>query len=79
MNRFAFYKVNLTGSISKVLKKMSGLKAGEGALYLMTYREEFHMSAAKDEVIVQLKKAMFPDGKMPDEVNATVEWEDSLS
>ena len=56
---------------------MSGLKAGYGALYLMTYRESFHLSAANDVVVVQLKKDMFPDGIMPDEVDVTVEWDEN--
>lgn len=64
------------GSITKSLKKMSGLKAGYGALYLMTYRESYHMSFAQDEVIVQLKKALFQDREMPDQIKITVEWEE---
>lgn len=66
--------MNYLGTIQKRLKKMAGLKAGYGSLYLMTYRESFHLSAASDEVIVQLKKDLFPDGNMPEEIEVTVQW-----
>lgn len=62
-------------SLKKKLKKMSGLKAGYGWMYLTSYREDFHMTFAEDEVIVQLKKALFPNGNMPDEIDVTVEWD----
>ena len=64
------------GEITKNLKKMSGLKAGMAPLYLTTYREEFHISAAYDKVVVELAKSMFPSGKMPAEVTVKVEWKD---
>lgn len=62
--------------MQKTLKKMSGMKAGYGWSHMTTYREDFHLSFSHDEVIVQLKKEMFPSGGMPDEINVTVEWED---
>ena len=64
------------GSISKNLKKMSGLKAGQGFVFLMTYRETFHLSVASDQVIVQLAKTLFPEGNLPEEISVTVEWND---
>lgn len=66
------------GTITKKLIKMSGLKAGQGALYLQTYRESFHFTVSEDEVVVQLKKAIFPEGT-PGEITVTVEWNDSSS
>ncbi len=64
------------GSISKTLRKMSGLKAGYGFAFLMTYREKFHLSASEDQVVVQLAKALFPSGELPEEISVTVEWND---
>lgn len=67
--------VDLLGTITKKLIEMSGLKAGQGALFLQTYREAFHITVSEDEVIVQLRKAIFPGGT-PDEITVTVEWND---
>ena len=67
----------MLGMMTKKLIKMSGLKAGQGALFLQTYREAFHITVAEDEVIVQLRKAIFT-GAAPEEITVTVEWsEDS--
>ena len=66
----------MLGSITKKLVKMGGLKAGPGFLYLQTYRESFHLSVQDDDVVVQLKKALFQTDT-PEEITVTVEWPDS--
>lgn len=64
------------GNISKILKNMSGLKAGTGFRYFQAYREKSHVTISKDEVIFKLCTVLFPKVKLPDEISVIVEWKD---
>ncbi len=61
--------------MEKRLVKMSGLKAGYGFFYMQTYRDSFHLTVSEDELIVQLKKDIFPNSEPPAEIRVTVEWD----
>lgn len=60
--------------MEKVLNK-TGLRGEMEGFFLKTYREADSMSLREDEVVVLLKKAMFPDGDFPESIRVTVEWD----
>ena len=65
------------GKMVRKLIKMSGHQTGSAIIQgRTTYRESYYWNYYPDEIIVELKKKLFKDRKMPVEINVTIEWRD---